>query len=182
MWDTSRRSVGPQLTTDDGQQIMIESIDDVPLIIRREIEARILAPFVDALSQRMPREDITAVLGETIQKLARDQGAQSAFACGGNDLAAFTQVTDKWQQCGALELTVIQHDARRYDFNVTRCQFAEMYHRLGIPELGDILSCSRDFAASEGFNPDLKLTRTQTIMSGAPHCNFRYALAGPRTG
>jgi hypothetical protein len=25
-----------------------------------------------------------------------------------------------------------------------------------------------------GFNPDLKLTRTQTVMEGASHCDFRF--------
>jgi len=27
----------------------------------------------------------------------------------------------------------------------------------------------------EGFNQDLKLTRTQTVMEGATHCDFRFA-------
>jgi len=157
---------------------MIESIDDVPLIVRREIEARILAPFIEALSQRLPRDEVVAILRETITSIAREQGGQSARACGGNDLAAFRQVTDKWQQGGALELTVLQQDEHRYDFNVTRCRYAEMYQRLGIPELGEVLSCNRDFQASEGFNPDLELTRTQTILGGASHCDFRYRRRG----
>jgi hypothetical protein len=49
-----------------------------------------------------------------------------------------------------------------------------MYHHLGIPELGDTLSCSRDFALIEGFNPEIRLNRTQTIMQGAAWCDFRY--------
>ncbi len=155
---------------------MVESIDDIPLLIRREIEARILARFVKGLAQRLPREAVIAILRQTITSIAREQGEQSAQACGGNDLAAFRQVTEKWQQGGALELTVLQHDAHHYDFNVTRCRFAEMYARLGIPELGEVLSCNRDFQASEGFNRALKLIRTQTIMAGAPHCDFRYTL------
>jgi hypothetical protein len=27
---------------------------------------------------------------------------------------------------------------------------------------------------AEGFGPDIQLTRTQTIMQGASHCDFRY--------
>jgi hypothetical protein len=27
---------------------------------------------------------------------------------------------------------------------------------------------------AEGFGPDIKLTRTQTIMQAASHCDFRY--------
>jgi hypothetical protein len=26
----------------------------------------------------------------------------------------------------------------------------------------------------EGFNPEIELRRTQTIMEGAEHCDFRY--------
>jgi hypothetical protein len=49
-----------------------------------------------------------------------------------------------------------------------------MYRALGIPELGALLSCNRDFALIERFNPDVRLTRTQTIMEGATHCDFRF--------
>jgi len=49
-----------------------------------------------------------------------------------------------------------------------------MYRRLGLTDLGPILSCSRDSAMIEGFNPSIALTRTQTLMEGATHCDFRY--------
>jgi predicted ArsR family transcriptional regulator len=49
-----------------------------------------------------------------------------------------------------------------------------MYRALGIPEVGALLSCNRDFALIEGFNPDVALERTQTIMQGATHCDFRF--------
>ena len=45
---------------------------------------------------------------------------------------------------------------------------------LGIPELGPILSCNRDFCFAEGFNEAIRLTRTQTIMEGRTHCDFRF--------
>ncbi|GMU22952.1 MAG: hypothetical protein AMXMBFR13_30360 [Phycisphaerae bacterium] len=157
----------------------MDTIQEVPLLVRREIEARILAPFVEALSERFGREVVIEVLRATITRLARESGAQAADTCGGQDLESFSQVTDTWRQGGALELKVLHQDDRQYDFDVTRCQFAEMYRRLGIPELGPILSCNRDFEASQGFNPNLHLTRTQTIMEGALHCDFRYRLQPP---
>ncbi len=157
---------------------MIESINEVPLLIRREIEARIMAPFVDALSARFPREQVLETLRETITRIARDQAAALPHELGGSDLQAFEKVTQRWTTGAALELKVLEHSNRRYEFDVTRCRYAEMYRRLGIPELGEILSCSRDFAASQGFNPQLELMRTQTILGGAPHCDFRYRLAG----
>ena len=45
---------------------------------------------------------------------------------------------------------------------------------MGLGGLGDILSCDRDGAFCEGYDPRIELTRTQTIMGGASHCDFRY--------
>lgn len=45
---------------------------------------------------------------------------------------------------------------------------------LGEPELGFLLVCTADFAVADGFGGDVRLTRTQTIMQGASHCDFRY--------
>jgi hypothetical protein len=73
-----------------------------------------------------------------------------------------------------LRIEVVERTPQAFGFNVTRCRYAELYRSLGIPELGAVLSCNRDYALIEGFNPDVELTRTQTIMQGATHCDFRY--------
>ncbi len=75
-----------------------------------------------------------------------------------------------------MQIEVLGQDGAHFDFNVTRCRYAEMYRALGIPELGAVLSCNRDWALIEGFNPEIELSRTQTLMEGAPYCNFRYTL------
>jgi hypothetical protein len=49
---------------------------------------------------------------------------------------------------------------------------------LGIPELGALLSCNRDAALIEGFNRNITLERTQTLMEGATFCDFRYEVRG----
>jgi hypothetical protein len=51
-----------------------------------------------------------------------------------------------------------------FAFDVTACRYAEFYKQLGEPELGFLLVCSGDFAVAEGFGPNIKLARTQTIM------------------
>ena len=81
----------------------------------------------------------------------------------------------------ALELEILEQTPTRLSFNVTRCRYAEMYRALGLPDLGGSLSCQRDYALAQGFNPAIELTRTQTIMEGAPFCDFRFRLAGIET-
>ena len=38
------------------------------------------------------------------------------------------------------------------------------------------VSCCRDEPFARGFNQNLRLVRTKTIMEGAEHCDFRYYL------
>ena len=61
-----------------------------------------------------------------------------------------------------------------YEIDVTQCRYAQFYKELGESELGFLLVCSSDFPFAEGLGADIKLTRTQTIMQGASHCDFRY--------
>jgi len=74
----------------------------------------------------------------------------------------------------ALDYRVHEQSQDAFEIDVTGCRYAEFYKELGEPELGFLLVCSADFTMTEGFDPDIKLTRTQTIMQGASHCDFRY--------
>jgi len=154
-------------------------LNDIGVLRRREIEARILAPLVEAFAGEFGRERVLEVARRVIVEIARTQGRELAEKVGTNDLRTFAATKEPWTRNGALEIEVLRGNDREYDFNVTRCRYAEMYRALGIPELGALLSCNRDFALGEGFNPRMKLTRTRTIMEGAPHCDFRYRMEPP---
>jgi predicted ArsR family transcriptional regulator len=146
----------------------------IGVLTRREVEARLLAPLVDALSEEFGRERVVTVLRDAIIGIARAQGAQLAQSMGGASLVEFADSTQYWTQDNALEIDVLAQNDEQFDFNVTRCRYAELYRNLGIPELGAVLSCNRDWALIQGFNDDIKLERTQTIMEGAAFCDFRY--------
>ena len=148
----------------------------LPLLQRREVEAQVIAPIIRELGDRFGRQEVLEVLSETIKRLARESGDQLAAQLGSNELADLARVLHVWRQDGSLEINMLREDDQHFDFDVTRCKYAEMYHRLGIPELGPVLSCNRDFCFAEGFNRNLTLTRTQTIMEGASHCNFRFSM------
>ena len=146
----------------------------IGVLTRREVEARLLAPLIEALGEEFGRERVVEVVRETIIRIAQEQGAALAESMGSNGLEAFAESTRFWTQGNALEIEVLEKSATAYDFNVTRCRYAELYRALGVPELGAVFSCNRDGSLIEGFNPDVQFTRTQTIMEGAPFCDFRY--------
>jgi len=144
------------------------------LLERREIEAKIVAPLVRAVMAEIGEAKTLELLRSVISSLARDAGAAMAREFGETTLTAFASGLDRWKEGGALELEILAQTPDRLEFNVTRCRYAEMYRALGLADLGSTLSCQRDFALIDGFNPDVSLTRTQTLMEGATHCDFRF--------
>lgn len=146
----------------------------IGVLTRREVEARILKPIIEALAAEFDREQVLTIVRNTIVRIAQEQGAELAQTMGGCTAAHFLNSLQYWTKDNALEIDLLENTAEKLSFNVTRCRYAEMYRALGLGDLGATLSCNRDFALIGGFNPDATLTRTQTIMQGAPHCNFRY--------
>jgi hypothetical protein len=146
----------------------------IGVLTRREVEARMLMPMLEDLGAAFGRSKVLEVIRKTIVKIAVKQGAELAERVGGNSLQHFAESLKYWTMDNALEIEVLEHTDQVFSFNVRRCRYAELYASLRIRALGTTLSCARDCALINGFNPDVILTRTQTIMEGAPYCDFRY--------
>ncbi|HEV8438617.1 MAG TPA: L-2-amino-thiazoline-4-carboxylic acid hydrolase [Methylomirabilota bacterium] len=155
-------------------QFPADTLNEIGVLKRREIEARILLPVVEALAREFGRERVVAIVRDVVVEVAREQGRDLARRIGDDSLPAFATALEDWKKGDAYRMDVLEQTEERFSFNVTRCRYAEMYRALGVPELGALLSCNRDFALVEGFNRDVDLTRTQTIMEGATHCDFRF--------
>lgn len=150
---------------------------NLPIIERRRIEAEILRHVFEVLKARAGEAEAKAVIGEAVSRSAIEQGARFREALGREpDLADFAEILPNWTVGGSLELDVLQVAPDRLEFNVTRCRYAQMYREMGLGEIGHLLSCNRDGEFCTGYNPKMELTRTQTIMGGATHCDFRYRL------
>lgn len=150
--------------------------EKIGVLTRREVEARILIPVITELGKSFGREKVLGLVQSTIFNIAREQGKDLAELMGSNSLQHFSETLQFWTRDNALEIEVVEESDDVLSFNVTRCRYAELYDSLGIRDIGTIFSCARDYALIEGFNPDVSLTRTQTIMEGAPFCDFRYRL------
>jgi hypothetical protein len=149
-------------------------LNEIGVLKRREIEARLLAPIVDALGEKFGRQEVLETVREVIVAIARRQGQELAVKMGRNDLAAFERSVEPWSRNDSLQLRVLNQNEDALDFDVTRCRYAEMYRDLGIQDLGGILSCVRDASFVEGFNEDISLERKHTILQGFSACDFRY--------
>ncbi len=146
------------------------------LFEKRIIAAEALAPVLKAFIDALGFEKVRDTLARVNRDAARQDGCQLARKLGSATLADFFHESRNWGAGGALEEEVLEQTDTTFFFNVTRCRFAEAYEAIGVKDLGVALSCGRDFSFIEGFNPKIKLVRTQTIMEGASICDFRYYL------
>ena len=150
---------------------------DIPLIERVKIQAQVLVPLVKALQAELGEERANAIVRKALGDLYRTYGEKWWQTQGGRNLGEKIALAFEMFAAGdALEYEVVKQAPDAFDVNVTACRYAKFYNEIGAPELGFLLTCSADFAHAEGFGASVQLTRTQTIMQGASHCDFRYVL------
>ena len=148
---------------------------DVPIIQEAKIQAKVLVPLVKALQAELGEARANALVRGSLGDIYRRYGEEFRRTKNERNLgkimaSAFTT----YSRANALDYRVIEQSPDAFEIDVTACQYAEFYKELGEPELGFLLVCSSDFPTTEGLGPDIRLTRTQTIMQGAGHCDFRY--------
>ena len=149
---------------------------ELPTLTKRKLQAEVIGPIFAEMVAEFGQEKAEEILDRAIRKAAINEGkAFAARAPGGKpSMEDFIKLFELWTTGGALEIDVLQATDKAFDFNVTRCRYAETYRAMGIGELSAVLSCNRDGAFCEGFDPKIQMQRTQTIMGGADHCDFRY--------
>lgn len=152
-------------------------MDDLPILHVRQIEANIIQPIYEEMVAELGEDRAREILTTAINKDAVRQGAELAASTDQpNDLETFATLMGRWSKGDALTKEELHSSKGQLDFNVTRCRYAETYAEMGLSHIGSILSCGRDGSLCEGYNPNVTLTRTQTIMGGAPHCDFRFKM------
>ena len=155
---------------------MRTDLTEISMLARREIEARIAGPLIEAFMKEMGRETGLKVARRVMTELGRQGGVDLAKQMGGDSIAHLAEGHKEYATEDAYEMEVLKLTEGSYHVDIKRCRYAEMYRELGLEELGFILSCTRDFAFTEGFNPNIKLIRTKTLMTGDEVCNYRFDL------
>lgn len=151
----------------------------VSVIEQAKIQAQVLVPLVKALQAELGEARANALVRKALGDLYRGFGEEfwktKNETENKTDLGkAVSSAFKTYARDDALAYDIVEQTADTFAFDVTRCAYAEFYKALGEPELGFLLVCTADFATAEGFGRDVRLTRTQTIMQGASHCDFRY--------
>ncbi len=145
------------------------SADDLTFLERTRIQMEYVVPLIRDLQRILGEEAVNAALAQRIKDLTSEAKKSDAMY---EDLSQMVDGVKTYAAGGALEYDVLRADKDHFDINVTGCQYAKLMEDLDAQDLGYQLICGFDipFAEQQGMT----LTRTQTCMQGASHCDFRY--------
>ena len=149
---------------------------EIPAIVKRKLQAQVIGPIYAEMVEQVGEEKASAILDSAIRKAAIAEGKEFAKKAPGGvtSMADFIKLYELWTADGALEVTVHEATDKVFNFDVTRCRYAETYREMGLGKMGHLMSCNRDGTFCEGYDAHIKLERKQTIMQGAACCTFRY--------
>lgn len=156
----------------------MQEFPEIGILQRRKIEAEIIKPIYEILIRDYGKDIAKKIIGEAVAQAAVNAGREFAAKepNGVTSVESFVALQHLWEQDDALTISVLENDHEKYDYNVHRCRYAEMYNEMGLAEIGFLLSCNRDSKFIEGYAPHVKLDRAHTIMMGEGMCDFRYRL------
>jgi predicted ArsR family transcriptional regulator len=152
---------------------------NLSLLQQAKIQARVLVPLLRAfrteLGEQRANQIAWRALAEWRCSVAREMATR--FQGSPAERWAAVQAASIPSIGDAVDMELIAHGEDALQFNVTGCRFADFFRALGEPDLGFELLCAMDGTMAEEIGGDeVRLTRSGTIMQGAPHCDFHYAL------
>ena len=150
---------------------------ELPTLTKRRLQAQVIGPIHAEMVAEIGQEKADKILDAAIRKAAIAEGREFAKKAPGGvtSMADFIKLYENWTADGALEVEVLEASAITFNFDVTRCKYAESYKEMGLGHIGHLMSCNRDGTFCEGYDPNITLDRKHTIMAGAPRCTFRYS-------
>ncbi len=150
---------------------------ELSVLLKRRLQAQVIGPIHAEMVAELGEEKANAILDAAIRKAAITEAKHFAATApeGIPSMAHFIKIYEFWTQDGGLEIEVLEANETTFNFDVTRCKYAETYKEMGLAPIGHLMSCNRDGAFCEGYDPKMILDRQHTIMAGAPRCTFRYS-------
>jgi len=151
---------------------------NISLLDQVKMQAQVLVPVLKALRAELGKERADRLVTIALREWSRAMFLRIGARTPGTP-------AEKWAALNAasmprigadIDINVLEGGPGTMEFNVTGCRYADFFRQLGEPELGAVLLCESDLHISEVGSPDVKLTRTQTIMKGGAYCDFRYRM------
>jgi len=154
-------------------------MDPIPYLERVKIQSEILLPLFRRLRDEIGNERACALLRAAVLEYAEALGQSVAATPSGSSLDKLRTLMPIMAAGNALAIEPLVDNTEELSINVRRCEYASYFQALGEAEFGAMITCEIDPPMTTAIGTDLGLERTQTMMRGASHCDFRWRLAQP---
>ncbi len=149
-------------------------MEQLPYLERVKIQSEILLPLYRQLREELGEARAASLLRAAVREYAADLGAAVARSSAGSSLDKLRTLLPAFTAGDALDVEPLVDSAEELSINVRGCRYAEYFKALGEPEFGAMLTCEIDPPMTRAIGEDLDLERSQTIMGGGSHCDFRW--------
>ncbi len=139
-----------------------------------------LVPVLQGLAKELGEERFFAALKKVAFESAFKAGEETAGQLPSNDFAAYGALVRERSYFGehVLTLEIVEDTPQAMELKITECLWAKTLRDMGAADIGYALICHRDYGDCQGFNPNITLTRSKTLMQGNDCCNHRLVWGG----
>ncbi|MGE0484606.1 MAG: L-2-amino-thiazoline-4-carboxylic acid hydrolase [Gammaproteobacteria bacterium] len=149
-------------------------MEPIAYLDRVKIQCEILLPLYRRLRAEIGEARAAELLRAAVDEYARGVGAAAAAATPGHPLDTLRSLMPMFTAGEALEVEPLANDDETLAMNVRRCKYAEYFQALGETEFGAMITCEMDPPMTAGIGDALELQRSQTLLKGGTHCDFRW--------
>ena len=137
-------------------------------------------PILRNLANSIGKDELIEMLKKATSEVGAYRAENWAKRVPKNDLATFLGILKKptrfWEHTCTYE--ILEYTEKVVAVKYTECLWATIFREANSPDIGYAAFCHGDFAIAHAFNPELKMTRTKTLMQGHDCCNHRYIWEG----
>ena len=139
-----------------------------------------VVPILQTLAGELGRDRFLEAIKKAASEYGLRLGQDTACHLPCNDLAAFAaSMRDPGRFAKhVLTVEIVEDTPQAIEVKVTECLWAKTFREMGAADIGYSLICYRDYADCQGFNPNITLTRSKTLMQGDDCCNHRFVWEG----
>ena len=120
-------------------------------------------------------EEACQVVEKTLGEQAFQHGKKTAEEIGDNSLEAYIKYQLEFARLAGDELEcTVEETESGFQMKYTKCKMADTAKRLGAADEVFYFSCACDKYGAEGFNPNIGLKLTKTLMQGDECCDHFY--------
>ena len=137
-------------------------------------------PIMQNLADDIGRDNFIAMLKKASSKAAAQNAQKMAQDSTKHDLAAFMAAQNKQRtdrhRAHTQTVRVVEYKTKAIGLKITECLYAKIFREADASDIGYAYICHPNYAASQAFNPKIRLIRSKTLMQGHDCCNHRWVL------